>query len=66
MFNVTSKEVCEGQQSDMAFETRDNVTVDEYVNMIRLKTSVLLAASAALGARAAGASRARGRGTGME
>ena len=28
MFNVTSKEVCEGQQSDMAFETRDNVTVD--------------------------------------
>ena len=56
MFNVTSKEVCEGQQSDMAFETRDNVTVDEYVNMIRLKTSVLLAASAAMGARAAGAS----------
>ena len=59
MFNVTSKEVCEGQQSDMAFETRDNVTVDEYVNMIRLKTSVLLAASAAMGARAAGASPER-------
>lgn len=59
MFNVTSKEVCEGQQSDMAFETRDNVTVDEYVNMIRLKTSVLLAASAAMGARAAGASQER-------
>ena len=59
MFNVTSKEVCEGQQSDMAFETRDNVTVDEYVNMIRLKTSVLLAASAAMGARAAGASSER-------
>ncbi len=59
MFNVTSKEVCEGQQSDMAFETRDNVTVDEYVNMIRLKTSVLLAASAAMGARAAGASHER-------
>ena len=59
MFNVTSKEVCEGQQSDMAFETRDNVTVDEYVNMIRLKTSVLLAASAAMGARAAGASLER-------
>ena len=59
VFNVTSKEVCEGQQSDMAFETRDNVTVDEYVNMIRLKTSVLLAASAAMGARAAGASLER-------
>ena len=59
MFNVTSKEVCEGQQSDMAFETRDNVTVDEYVNMIRLKTSVLLAAAAAMGARAAGASPER-------
>ena len=59
MFNVTSKEVCEGQQSDMAFETRDNVTVDEYVDMIRLKTSVLLAASAAMGARAAGASSER-------
>ena len=59
MFNVTSKEVCEGQQSDMAFETRDNVTVDEYVNMIRLKTSVLLAAAAAMGARSAGASTER-------
>ena len=59
MFNVTSKEVCEGQQSDMAFETRDNVTLDEYVNMIRLKTSVLLAASAAMGARAAGATSER-------
>lgn len=59
MFNVTSKEVCEGQQSDMAFETRDNVTVDEYVNMIRLKTSVLLAAAAAMGARSAGASPER-------
>ena len=59
MFNVTSKEVCEGQQSDMAFETRDNVTVDEYVNMIRLKTSVLLAAAVAMGARSAGASPER-------
>ena len=59
MFNVTSKEVCEGQQSDMAFETRDNVTVDEYLNMIRLKTSVLLAAAAAMGARSAGASPER-------
>ncbi len=59
MFNVTAREVCEGQQSDMAFETRDDVTVEEYVGMIRLKTSVLLAASAAMGARSAGASQAR-------
>ena len=58
-FNETSKEVCEGQQSDMAFEVRDNVTVDEYLKMIRLKTSVLLAASAAMGASAAGASSER-------
>ena len=56
MFNATSREVCEGQQSDMAFESRTDVSVDEYVGMIRLKTSVLLAASAAMGARAAGAS----------
>ena len=59
MFNTTSKEVCEGQQSDMAFESRDDVTVEAYVEMIRLKTSVLLAASAAMGARAAGASAER-------
>ena len=43
----------------MAFEVRDNVTVDEYLKMIRLKTSVLLAASAAMGASAAGASSER-------
>jgi geranylgeranyl diphosphate synthase type II len=59
LFNVTSREVCEGQQSDMAFEARLDVSVEEYVGMIRLKTSVLLAASAAMGARAAGASPER-------
>jgi geranylgeranyl diphosphate synthase, type II len=58
-FNLTSREVCEGQQSDMAFESRDGVTIEEYLEMIRLKTSVLLAASAAMGARAAGAPPAR-------
>ena len=41
-FNETARFVCEGQQLDMDFETRDNVTVDEYVEMIKLKTSVLL------------------------
>tara|TARA_B110000503_G_scaffold142633_1_gene240066 strand:- start:3209 stop:4192 length:984 start_codon:yes stop_codon:yes gene_type:complete len=59
MFNRTALEVCIGQQSDMAFESRENVTLDEYWNMIRLKTSVLVAASLALGAQAAGASEAR-------
>jgi len=59
MFNTTAREVCEGQQSDMAFESRDEVAVDAYVEMIRLKTSVLLAASAAMGAMCAGASKER-------
>jgi len=42
LFNKTAIEVCEGQQMDMDFETREVVTVDEYIEMIRLKTSVLL------------------------
>ena len=42
LFNKTAIEVCEGQQMDMDFETREFVTVDEYIEMIRLKTSVLL------------------------
>lgn len=45
LFNTTATEVCEGQQLDMDFENRDDVTFDEYVYMITLKTSVLLAAS---------------------
>ncbi|MBO73987.1 MAG: polyprenyl synthetase [Flavobacteriales bacterium] len=59
LFNRTALEVCLGQQSDMAFETRNDVTVAEYMEMIRLKTSVLVAASLALGAIAAGASEER-------
>ncbi len=50
LFNKTAAEVCEGQQLDMDFEKRDTVSQDEYVNMITLKTSVLLAASLQLGA----------------
>jgi geranylgeranyl diphosphate synthase type II len=42
LFNKTAIEVCEGQQMDMDFETSEFVTVDEYIKMIRLKTSVLL------------------------
>jgi geranylgeranyl diphosphate synthase type II len=42
LFNQTAIEVCEGQQMDMDFETRESVSVEEYIEMIRLKTSVLL------------------------
>lgn len=55
LFNQTAKEVCEGQQLDMDFELRDTVTLSEYVNMIGLKTSVLLAASLQMGAILGGA-----------
>jgi geranylgeranyl diphosphate synthase, type II len=55
LFNKTAKEVCEGQQLDMDFEKRANVTLAEYENMITLKTSVLLAASLQLGAIIGGA-----------
>ena len=49
-FTETTMEICEGQQWDMEFETRMDVKVDEYVRMIRLKTSVLLAAALKIGA----------------
>ena len=55
LFNVTASQVCEGQQLDMDFEKRDTVSFDEYVNMITLKTSVLVAASLQLGAILGGA-----------
>lgn len=58
VFNQTALEVCEGQQYDMNFETRSNVTVNEYLHMIELKTSVLLAASLKIGAILGGASPA--------
>ena len=50
LFNRTSKEVCEGQQIDMDFEKMPSVSIGEYLHMITLKTSVLLAASLQLGA----------------
>ena len=55
LFSKTAKEVCEGQQLDMDFEKRETVSFDEYLNMITLKTSVLLAASLQLGAILGGA-----------
>jgi len=50
VFNQTALEVCEGQQYDMEFENRDNVTEKEYLRMIELKTSVLLAGALKIGA----------------
>lgn len=43
LFTVTALEIGEGQQYDMEFETRNDVKEEEYIEMIRLKTSVLLA-----------------------
>ncbi|MCL2290749.1 MAG: polyprenyl synthetase family protein [Bacteroidetes bacterium] len=43
LFMQTSIEICEGQQYDLDFETQEEVTIDEYLNMIRLKTAVMLA-----------------------
>lgn len=55
LFNKTALEVCEGQELDMQFESRVDVSVPEYIEMIRLKTSVLVAAALAMGATCAGA-----------
>lgn len=56
IFNRTAAEVCEGQQWDMEFETKSRVGEAEYLEMIRLKTAVLLGFSLELGAVLAGAS----------
>lgn len=56
LFNATAMEVYGGQQLDMEFETRRDVSVGEYIGMIRLKTSVLLACACKMGAIMAGAS----------
>jgi geranylgeranyl diphosphate synthase type II len=55
LFNQTAIGVCEGQQQDMDFENSDSVTKDEYLEMIRLKTAVLLGCSFKMGAIIAGA-----------
>lgn len=56
LFSLTALEICEGQQLDMEFESRNDVSEDEYIEMIRLKTAVLLAASLKIGAILGGAS----------
>lgn len=50
LFSKTALEVCEGQQLDIDFETRLDVSIDEYLEMIKLKTSVLVAAALKMGA----------------
>jgi geranylgeranyl diphosphate synthase type II len=55
LFNKTAKEVCEGQQLDIDFEKMNDVSLDAYIEMIGLKTSVLLAASLEMGAILGGA-----------
>jgi len=57
LFNVTAIEVCEGQQFDMNFESSADVTIPQYLEMIRLKTAVLLAASLKTGALIAGTTK---------
>lgn len=55
-FTQTALEVCEGQQYDMNFEAHQDVTIEEYMEMIRLKTAVLIAAALKIGAQIAEAS----------
>ena len=50
LLSETALLVCEGQQYDVDFETRDNVSMDEYILMIRLKTAVLLGCALRMGA----------------
>jgi geranylgeranyl diphosphate synthase type II len=57
LFSRTALEVCEGQQHDVDFETRDDVSIDEYLTMIKLKTSVLVGCALQMGAIIAGADK---------
>ena len=57
LFTETALQIHEGQEMDMAFETRNDVSEDEYIEMIRLKTSVLLACALKMGALLADASQ---------
>ncbi|GAA4269054.1 polyprenyl synthetase family protein [Hyunsoonleella aestuarii] len=57
LFSKTALEVCEGQQYDVDFETRNDVTIPEYLKMIEYKTAVLVAAALKMGAIISGASK---------
>ncbi len=56
LFNKTAREVCEGQQLDIDFEKRTDVSLEDYIHMVALKTSVLIAATLQIGAVLGGAS----------
>lgn len=58
LFSKTALEVCEGQQYDVDFETRDDVTLPEYIKMIEYKTAVLIGAAMKMGAIVSNASEA--------
>jgi geranylgeranyl diphosphate synthase type II len=58
IFSRTALEVCEGQRYDMDFETMDQVSIDQYLQMIEYKTAVLLGCALKMGALVGGASRA--------
>jgi geranylgeranyl diphosphate synthase, type II len=60
IFNRTAMQVCEGQQTDMDFEKKEGVSFEDYLKMIELKTSVLLAASLQMGAILGGAGERNG------
>lgn len=55
LFNKMATQICEGQQYDLDFENKEDVSIDDYLKMIRLKTSVLLATALQIGAYIAGA-----------
>ncbi|MCF8279934.1 MAG: polyprenyl synthetase family protein [Bacteroidales bacterium] len=57
LFNQMALQVCEGQQLDMNFETRQNVSIEEYLRMIELKTAVLVAVALEIGALIGGAKK---------
>lgn len=57
LFTKTAMQVCEGQQYDIDFETRDNVSIADYLKMIEFKTAVLVGASLQMGAIVAGADK---------
>lgn len=61
LFSKTALEVCEGQQMDVDFENREDVTIPEYLKMIEYKTAVLVAAALEMGAIVAGTSRENGK-----
>ena len=59
LFNEMATEICEGQQYDVDFEGQEHVTIEEYLKMIRLKTSVLLATALQIGSYLVGANEAQ-------